>query len=59
MKDEKYFKKIQDYVDTTKTVVTDTKEFLIKCTESTCTRKQNIPYMITKKEIKDLLLNYF
>jgi hypothetical protein len=27
--DEEYFKKIQDYVDTTKTVATDVKEFLI------------------------------
>lgn len=57
--DEEYFKKIQDYVDTTKTVVTDTKEFLVKCTESMCTKKHNIPCMITKKDIKDLLLNYF
>ena len=59
MKDEEYFKKIQDYVETTKKVVADTKELLVKCTESTCTRKQNIPCTITKKDIKDLLLNYF
>ena len=59
MKYEEYFKKIQDQVETTKTVATDAKEFLVKCTESNCTRKQNISYMITKKEIKELLLNYF
>uniref|UniRef100_A0A6C0HVG7 Uncharacterized protein n=1 Tax=viral metagenome TaxID=1070528 RepID=A0A6C0HVG7_9ZZZZ len=58
MNDEEILKKCQEDIKTTKKVVTETKELLVQYTESVRTNMSK-SFEVSKKEIKDLLLNYF
>jgi hypothetical protein len=58
MDNEENLKKWQEDIKSTKKVMTETKEILVQYTESVCTNISK-SFEVSKKEIKDLLLNYF